>query len=220
MKKRLLATALAITVAFVSTAQAEVTWTTWTSGVTGATNGSATGTMGGVAVSYSGEMECLNCYASDWSPASTWANKSPPDNSGIQLIGDQGATDTITFSTPVTNPIMAIVSLGQSGIQASFNFTPSEAFVLEGGGGSSQWGGTGLTSVGQNVYGEEGNGLVQFLGAYGSITWTNPTPEGYYAMTIGQAIPESATWAMMGLGFAGLAFAAYRRASKTSAAIA
>ena len=220
MKKLLLATALATTIASVSTAEAAVTWTTWASGATGATNGSATGAMGGVSVTYSGEMDCLNCYASDWSPGSTWANEPPPYNSGIQLWGAQGATDTITFSSPVTNPIMAIVSLGNSGAQASFDFTSTELFVLEGGGQSNAWGGGALTQVGQIVYGAEGNGLVQFLGTYSSISWTNPTYEYYYAATIGSAVPEPATWAVMGLGFAGLAFAGYRRGSRTRAALA
>jgi hypothetical protein len=141
-------------------------------------------------------------------------NSAPPDNSGIQLFGSFGATDTVSFSAPVTDPVLAIVSLEQAGITASFNFTPNEPFVLLGGGPSTTWGGQALTSVGDVVYGTEGNGLVMFTGTYSSITWTNPTRENYYAVTVGSAVPEPSTWAMMLLGFAGLGFAGYRTSRK------
>jgi hypothetical protein len=220
----LLATAMA-TLGFATAANAATSWTNWTSGTVGTgSSGSASGALGGVGVSYSGEMECLNCYASNWSPAATWeggpVTDAPPDNSGVQLFGGSygGATDTITFSSPVTDPVIAIVSLGQNGIQAQFDFTTS-AFSLAGGGPSSTWGGQALTRVGDIVYGEEGNGLVLFHGTYSSISWTNPVQEGYYAFTVGSAVPEPSTWAMMGFGFAGLAFAGFR-SRRTATAIA
>jgi hypothetical protein len=212
MKRSSFAAALA-SFAIVSSANAAVTWTNWTSGTPSTVTGSASGTMGADTVTYTGEMECLNCFASNWSPASTWANIPPPDNSGIQLFGSFGATDVVSFSSPVKDPVLAIVSLGQSGITASFNFTASEAFTLLGGGPSSTWGGSALTRSGQTVDGAEGNGLVQFLGTYSSITWTNPVYEDYYAVTVGTSpIPEPSTWAMMLLGFVGLGYAGYRRA--------
>jgi hypothetical protein len=224
IQKFLISAALATVVGFASSASAGVLWTTWTSGTVDAASGSATGVMGGVGVSYSGEMECLNCYSSGWSPASTWANNPPPSyspgsDSGIQLWGgDPEVTDTITFSAPVLNPVMAIVSLGSPSIPASFVFAEGENFILVGGGPSSQWGGQALTRDGQTVWGVEGNGLVQFLGTYSSITWTNPQQEFYFAATVGEA-PEPSTWAMMGLGFAGLACAGFLRSAKARAAI-
>jgi PEP-CTERM motif len=221
MKKLLLTTALAV-LGFTTAANA-TTWTVWSSGTLGSTTGSAIGTMGSFGVTYSGENQCLNCFASNWSPASTWQGGSvanaPPDNSGIQLFGSFGATDTVTFSSPVTDPVLAIVSLGQPGITASFNFTASEPFVLLGGGPSSTWAGQALTRVGDIVYGAEGNGLVQFMGAFSSLTWTNPVFEDYYAVTVG-SVPEPSTWAMMALGFAGLGFVGYRKAKVARTALA
>jgi hypothetical protein len=212
MKKLLLATAIAALCS--ATAANAVEWTNWTSGTVGSVAGSATGTMGGVTVTYTGEMECLNCYASNWSPASTWANVPPPGDSGIQLSGGNGSVvDTITFSAPVVNPTLAIISLGQGGLNASFNFTSSEPFSLAGGGPSTAWGGQALTSVGDIVYGQEGNGLVVFEGTYSSISWTNPVYENYYAVTVG-TVPEISTWTMMMLGFAGLGFVGYRKSGK------
>jgi hypothetical protein len=37
------------------------------------------------------------------------------------------------------NPVMAIWSLGQSGINANFTFTPSEPFTIESGGPSAEY---------------------------------------------------------------------------------
>jgi hypothetical protein len=206
----------------VTSANATTVWTNWTASTPDAVNGSATGTLGGNIVNYSGEMECLNCFASNWSPATTWeggpVTSAPPGNSGIQLFGGQSppVTDTLTFTTPVTNPVLAIVSLGQGGDTASFNFTDS--FTLLGGGPSTTWAGQALTSSGDVVFGTEGNGLVLFTGTFSSISWTNPTREVYYAFNVGTvgAIPEPSTWAMMILGFAGVGFMTYRRRNQTA----
>jgi len=219
MKKVLVAAALAF-LGSMTAANADVVWTNWTSGTADPVNGAATGTLGGIGVSYAGEMQCLNCFASNWSPASTWeggpVNSAPPDNSGIQLFGGSPpVTDTLTFNSPVTNPVLAIVSLGQGGVNASFDFTPL-TFTLLGGGPSSTWHGQPLTSTGDVVFGTEGNGLVLFTGTFSSISWTNPTYENYYAFTVGSVsgVPEPATWAMMILGFLGVGFMAYRRKGK------
>jgi hypothetical protein len=227
--KALLAAAFLAVVGSATAADAAVVWTTWTEpGVQSNTAGSATGSMGGVAVGYTGEMQCVNCYVSNWSPASTWeggpVTSAPPGNSSIQLFGGGSVLDTITFSAPVVNPVLAIVSLGQGGINASFDFstTSGVAFSLAGGGPSAQWGGVPLTSSGEAVFGVEGNGLVMFQGTYSSISWTNPTFENYYAFTVGSvgAVPEPSTWAMMILGFFGVGFMAYRRKSQHAVRLA
>jgi hypothetical protein len=219
MKRLLVGAALAV-LGSITTANATTVWTEWTSGTASPTSGTASGTLGGISVGYTGEMECLNCFASNWSPSSTWeggpVTSAPPGNSGIQLFGGQSPTviDTLTFSSLVTNPVLAIVSLGQGGINASFNF--SDSFTLLGGGPSSTWGGQSLTSAGNVVSGVEGNGLVMFTGTFSSISWTNPTFENYYAFSVGSvsAVPEASTWAMMLFGFASIGLIRYRRKSK------
>jgi hypothetical protein len=216
MKNLLLGVALAV-LGSATTANASVVWTDWTSGIISSTNGTATGTMGGVVVNYSGENECLNCNVSNWSPATTWqggpVTNAPPDNSSIQLWGGGDVRDTLTFSAPVLNPVLAIVSLGQNGTPASFIFDQTLSFSVFGGGPSSAWQGVPLSSGGNTVFGQEGNGLVMFNGSIRSISWTNPNNEYYYGFTVGEvgAVPEPSTWAMMLLGFAGVGFLAYRR---------
>jgi hypothetical protein len=128
-------------------------------------------------------------------------------------MGGGTVVDTLTFASPILNPVIAIVSLGQGGINASFDFDPNLSFTTFAGGPSSTWGGVALSASGSTVFGQEANGLVMFSGEVSSISWTNPTYENYYGFTVGEvgAVPEASTWAMMILGFCGLGFMAHRR---------
>jgi hypothetical protein len=143
-------------------------------------------------------------------PASTWAGVPTPDNSGIQLFGSFGATDVVSFSSPVVTPVIAIVSPGQAGILAQFNFTAGENFVSRRRRPLIGPGRIRADQMGPDRLRAEGNGLVQFLGSYSSITWTNPVYENYYLATVAYATPEASTWAMMLAGFVGLGFVGYR----------
>ena len=233
MKKLLLTTALA-SLAFATAAHA-TTWTVWSPTYTAGYPGSATGTMDGVTVSYAGEVNgsignppCGGvCFGyPSWNPTSTWVggivtSAPAPDDGMIQLIGGGGTgaiTDTIVFSSPVLNPVIAIWSLGQGGGEAEFDFSTAPTF--EAGGPSAEYGGVPVVVSGSITSGYEGNGSVAFLGTYSSISFTNPNSEDWYGFTVGSAVPEPSTWAMMTLGFAGLGFAAFRRKAGSRLAIA
>jgi hypothetical protein len=196
---------------------------TWSSAVTGSpTGGSATGTTAnGLTITYSGELQNLVTNYPSWTPASSYVGgnvgNAPPQSGGIlQLFGGATVppTDTITFSHAVTNPVFAIWSLGQGGINASFNF--NEPFTIQAGGPSMEYGGESITSSGNTVFGAEGNGTIQFTGTFTTISWTNPVFENWYGFTVGSAVPEPSTWAMMILGFLGVGFLAYRRKNKAA----
>ena len=210
-----------------SAGAATIDWTYWSSPSPSPTAGSATGAAGGVGVSYSGEVESLVPNYPSWTPVGTFSGGTvgnpPPQLGGvIQLFGDQGndaglVTDTITFSAPVTNPVMAIWSLGQNGIDAQFNF--NQPFTIESGGPSAEYAGNPITASGETVFGIEGNGTIQFNGTFSQISWTNPVYEDWYGFTVGAPVPEPATWAMMLVGFAGLG-AAMRSRRKQALAVA
>jgi hypothetical protein len=160
----------------------------------------------------------LHNYPS-WTPTSTFSggivgNAPPATNNSIMIEGGVPYTETISFSSPVVDPIFAIWSLGQGGIAASFDFTASEPFNVLAGGPSHEYGGSGLTKVGNSAVGREGNGIVQFDGTFSTISFTTPTFEFYYAFTVGEdatltsgTVPEPGTLSLLGLGLFALLLA-------------
>jgi PEP-CTERM motif len=219
-----------------------VYWTDWTSATNGVANGAAAGTIttntGPLGVTYSGEVEAnttingtaMSGYPS-WTPTGTWAdgvnvNDAPNFRDIIAQWGAPGAgTNTITFSVPVVDPIMAIWSLGNGGDNANYTFNASEPYTILAGGPSAEYGGTGLVPNGaaDSVTGSEGNGTLQFLGTFSSITFTNTNYEYWYGFTIGvdaiappSNVPEPITLSLFGAGLAGAA--AMRRRKKANKA--
>lgn len=137
---------------------------------------------------------------------------SPAGVGDIITLGGSG-TGTLSFASPIDNPVFAIWSLGQPGLAATFTFDASPVF--QAGGPNANFGGLPISVAGNVVSGTEGNGVVRFDGSVSSISWTH-TPEFFYGFTVGTAgsttvpIPEPSTSALMLLGFAGLALMARR----------
>jgi hypothetical protein len=196
-----------------------IAWTNWSTDTPG-NPGSAAGTIGSINVTYSGQTIGLTNVPS-WTPASTFTGgvvgNAPPHTPTVQLQGGSAITETVTFSSTVVDPIFAIWSLGAPNAPATFDFSSKsgQPFNILGGGPSAEFGGSALTSVGSVVHGSEGNGLVQFMGSFDSITFTTPNFENYYAFTVGYdatltgggtpgPVPEPATLSLFGLGLAAL----------------
>lgn len=203
-----------------------ISWTDWTAFTAGSLTGTATGTASSVIVSYAGEVQSNSVVNgvggnTSWLPTSTFSggtisNGPAPNRDNIALTGGTATgTNTITFSVPVVDPVMAIWSLGAGGAPASFVFSASEPFTIQSGGPSVEFGGSPITAAGNTVNGLEGNGTIQFNGTFNQITWTNPQFEFYYAFTVGvpgpttSPIPEPRTYILIGTGL--LAFSVLMR---------
>lgn len=171
---------------------AAVVWTDWQSFTTGA-SGSGQGTIalptGALAVNYSGEVALSQAgptpnYFNFASFRSTQAN-GPSIGDYIGLAGGNATVKTVTFGAPVTDPYMALISVGQSSTARTYAFEQPFEVLSQ---GSGNWGGGKLTTRdGKVLEGTEGNGVIRFKGTFSSLSWTIPTYEYYSGFTVGVA---------------------------------
>jgi len=188
---------------------AQTAWTDWTAATPGEP-GSAAGTLGGIAVTYTGEVlgnTVINgSFAPSWAPSTSFVGgtvtASPATVGDIITMNGSSLTNVLTFASPIVNPVFAIWSLGAGGAPASFTFNATPTFEV--GGPNVGFGGQAITVAGNTVSGIEGNGVVQFNGTFSSISFTS-TNENFYGFTVGRngpvgAVPEPETWALTALG--------------------
>ena len=182
-------------------------WVDWTS----SGPGTATGNAAGITVNYVGETN----PAAQTSGGGTnyWARNSstytdppiidnpPPDSDIIRLSGGPNTgLFSLTFSQPVKDPIMAIMSMGQGGIAVQYDFDAPFDILNN---GLGHFGNGPLTELaGDILEGREGHGIIQFDGTFTSINWTVPTFEFWHGFTV--ALPEPASASLLGVGLLAL----------------
>lgn len=182
---------------------AQISWTTWSS-----TSAGAISTANGpVSMAYAGAAFGVSANYPSYTPAATWADGSivangpTPANGSLQLTGGTANLQTLTFTPAVVDPVIAIWSLGSPLISASFVFqNATPIFVC--GGANAEYGGSSINVTGNTVSGVEGNGVVQFKGTFTSLSWTNPSAEGWYGFNVGIAGIAS-VWTDLGSGLGG-----------------
>jgi hypothetical protein len=214
-------TIAATTLQATSASAATVVWTDWTSATTG-TSGSATGTIGTITVNYTGDVFFAQTAGGTnyWepSPGIPYINNSvisnaPPASDIIALntATTGSTTNKLTFSQPITNPIMAINSMGQLGITVSYTFnTPFNILSFNSTitNNPAYWGYGQLTQSGNTLIGTEGTGAIHFIGTYSSIEFSVDNPETWHGFTVGklEQVPEpTSTFSLLALGTIGAA---------------
>lgn len=172
--------------------QANIAWVDWTDATSG-TPGTATGIISAdseISVAYKGEVafSYLDGSYPSYSPTRTFSGGTvgnpPTIHDIIALNGGTKKVNTLTFTPAVVDPVLAIWSLGAPGTKASFKFSET-LFSIQSGGPSKEYRGTPLKQLGNVISGVEGNGTIQFIGSYTSISWTNPQYEYWYGFTAG-----------------------------------
>ena len=118
---------------------------------------------------------------------------SPTDVTGADMLAATGDTldeykaHTLKFSENVTNAVMPIWSLGRPSITGELTF--SQPFIILSSNARLSSGGD--ASTGFTLRGDEGNGVIQFLGTYDTISWVVTGVEIWHGMTIGLTTPDN-----------------------------
>lgn len=172
-------------------------WTDWTSAsTTGAAvvnTVSGTLSLGGavVTVTYQGSTDAVQLSGADWwdvtgAPDPYAVTGAPDRHDIIRLVGGDASVHRISFSQAVVDPVIALLSVGDSTHRVDYVFAQQPQLLSS---GSGWWGGCGtcLSVNDHTVSGAEGHGVVQFKGTYTELSWSVPEAEYWHGFTVGAA---------------------------------
>lgn len=198
---------------------ATVDWANWTSATATTVTGNAVAGASTVGITFDGSYGFtqlndtgFNYWQSPSTPYISAEVSNAPANSDIIALSNAG-TFTITFSAPVVNPLIGLVSW--NGANVTFGGgTDTQTYDIQylssghGYWGTGSYGSptpTSFTGVG------ELHGVIELKGTYSSVSFTDTTPEYWHGLTVGfeslaPAVPEPGDLPLLlaGLGVLGL----------------
>lgn len=202
----------------------QISYIDWTSSGTQIARGAITLSSSAIiGVTYVGEL----AFAQTTGGFNYWSysSKPPYNNAGfdaytgvpnmpttsdiIALSSAVTTPNTITFSSPVKDPVMLILSEGRPNLPVYYNFDQDFVILSSGNG---YWGGNPsgslLEEAGGVLKGVKGHGTIQFLGTITSISWTVQSNENWYGFTIGVPEPQGVPDGGLTIMFLGTALSA------------
>jgi hypothetical protein len=232
MKTKMTTAALAVFAALAvqGASAATVSWADWTSDDSTTVSGSLTVDGSPVSVTYSGAQYAfaqLNGAGTNyWSPTVPYLSSAVSNAPGTPDIVSLSAagTSVITFSAPVVNPLIALVSW--NGANVTFGGgADSQVYdidYLSSGCGFFGCGSYGSPTSNSFVGVGELHGVIELVGTYSTITFTDSTNEFWHGLTVGAfatsaPVPEPGGIGMMLLGL-GVVGALVRRRKGRDAA--
>ncbi len=140
----------------------------------------------------------------------TYAGLEPSDLIRVTGTGDF----TLSFDQTISNLDMALVSVGRTYMPVTYDFSDSFTVLTD---GDNYWGDGWHNVSGDNFTGYEYNGVIEFAGAFDSISFNVGQSEYWHGFNFGAesvSVPEPSIFALMGAGLFGFGFARRRATRK------
>ena len=126
---------------------------------------------------------------------------------------------TVTFSSPVNNLFMALLSVGQPNFTVTYDFDTAFAVDSDGIGywsyANSNNPGPYSLGTGDTIAMNEFHGLLSFAGPVSALNFTTSPNENWHAFTFGTGtsvpVPEPGTLALLGIGLLGMGLSRRRK---------
>lgn len=170
-------------------------WTDWTAAALGEDGGARgvvpLGLDASVDVVYTGQLYAAQLEDGGidyWKPADAYQSdvvqNTPPDSDLLELSGGDGRRHVLTFSRPVVDPVLTILSMGSQTVTTACRF--DDDFDLLSSGLGYYRTGEPLKHLPDHVLsGRESSGAIRFRGTYTTLGWTSLVSEPWYGLTVG-----------------------------------
>ncbi len=143
----------------------------------------ATGTINGIGYTYTSSSPVTtttNMYGIGNFPSSYGVPNANPTIQNTQITNN-----TITFASPMTNPVFVFASIGQGGLRVPISFSVPIQVV---------WSQNVTINSSTKITGEEGYAIVRIMGTYTSISFNYEVAENYCNFAFGadfQSCPDT-----------------------------